>query len=110
MCTDQELCIYGLVAGLFDSHTLFQNIVDDPGSFLNGTAPFNVTGCVQSCVFELNESISDPGVCTFINGTDRDSYVWWVAQYNSSASSVVDAWGDGLVGGTSCIRLSSRTG
>lgn len=102
--------VHGLPTGLFDSHTLFQNIVDDPGSFLNGTAPFNVTGCVQSCVFELNESLSDPGVCTFINGTDRDSYVWWVSDHITAAKYFADMYGNGLIGGTSCTRLSNQTG
>ncbi|KAF5334163.1 hypothetical protein D9758_014836 [Tetrapyrgos nigripes] len=60
----------------FDSHSLFQDMFDHPENFLNGTAPaFNVTGCINSCVFELN--VPDSGVCTVVNGTDRDSYLWF---------------------------------
>ncbi len=47
---------------------------DNPAKYLNGTAPLNVTGAVLSCVFPLN---SDDGTCTQVNGTDRDSYLWW---------------------------------
>jgi hypothetical protein len=48
-----------------------------PASYLNGTAPsFNVTGTVNTCVFQLGDS--DESVCTLVNGTDRDSYLWWV--------------------------------
>lgn len=75
LCTLNELNNIDCI-GLFDSHSLFEDIVADPGSFLNGTAPFNVTGAVHSCVFVEGESTSDAGVCTTVNGTDRDSYVW----------------------------------
>ena len=47
-----------------------------PQRFLNGTAPLNVTGAVHACVFELNESTSDPGVCTDATGTAQDSFLW----------------------------------
>ncbi|KAF9020562.1 hypothetical protein BDZ89DRAFT_1093689 [Hymenopellis radicata] len=42
-----------------------------PGAHI---APLNVTGAVLSCVFPLN---SDEGTCTQVDGTDRDSYLWW---------------------------------
>ncbi|KAH9926294.1 GDSL lipase/acylhydrolase [Epithele typhae] len=63
--------------GLFDSHTLFADMFADPSRFLNGTAPLNVTGAVHSCVFALNESMGDPGVCTDAVGTDQDSFLWF---------------------------------
>ena len=44
--------------------------------FLNGTAPLNVTGAVHACVFQLNESASDPSDCTDATGTDQDSFLW----------------------------------
>ncbi|KAF5336309.1 hypothetical protein D9758_014472 [Tetrapyrgos nigripes] len=66
----------GAHVAYFDSHSLFQDMFDHPENFLNGTAPaFNVTGCINSCVFELN--VPDSGVCTVVNGTDRDSYLWF---------------------------------
>ena len=65
-----------LRAGLFDSHALFSDMYSRPQDFLNGTAPLNVTGAVHSCVYQLNESTSDPGVCTDAVGTDQDSFLW----------------------------------
>ncbi|RPD58827.1 hypothetical protein L227DRAFT_612586 [Lentinus tigrinus ALCF2SS1-6] len=63
--------------GLFDSHSLFADIFARPQLYLNGTAPLNVTGAVHACVFELNESTTDPGVCTDAVGTDQDSFLWY---------------------------------
>ena len=62
--------------GLFDTHSLFADMYANPADYLNGTAPLNVTGAVHSCVFEEGESTSDPGDCTTVEGTDRDSYLW----------------------------------
>ncbi|KAI0703969.1 hypothetical protein C8Q76DRAFT_823416 [Earliella scabrosa] len=67
----------GAHIGLFDSHSLFTDMINRPQLFLNGTAPLNVTGAAHSCVFELNESTSDPGVCTDAVGTDQDSFLWY---------------------------------
>ncbi|KAJ6632150.1 GDSL lipase/acylhydrolase [Mycena sp. CBHHK59/15] len=67
----------GARIGLFDSYGLFQDIIDHPSLYLNGTAPLNTTGCIKSCVYELNEPIADNGICTIINGTNRDSYIWY---------------------------------
>jgi hypothetical protein len=52
---------------------------DHPAKYLNGTAPLDTTGAARACVFELNEPTSDPGVCTIANGTDRDSFLWYVS-------------------------------
>lgn len=49
-----------------------------PQLYLNGTAPLNTTGVIHSCVFQLNENTADPGVCTDVTGTDRDSFLWYV--------------------------------
>ncbi|KAF5354174.1 hypothetical protein D9756_007087 [Leucocoprinus leucothites] len=66
----------GLMIGLFDSHTLFGDMYANPGNYLNGTAPaFNVTGCVDSCIYQVGES--NESICTMVNGTDRDSYLWY---------------------------------
>ena len=60
-----------------------------PQAYLNGTAPLNVTGAVHSCVFQLNESTGDPGVCTDAVGADQDSFLWYVVLW--SEDSVEDA-------------------
>jgi len=40
--------------GLFDAYSLFNAIHTTPANFLNGTVPFNVTGAINSCVYEVN--------------------------------------------------------
>jgi len=65
------------LTGIFDSHSLFADMYAHPALYLNGTAPLNTTGAVQTCVFQLNESTSNPGDCTIITGTDKDSYLWF---------------------------------
>ncbi|KAF8182925.1 GDSL lipase/esterase [Pholiota molesta] len=67
----------GAHVGIFDSYSLFADMFVHPQLYLNGTAPLNVTGAVQACVFQLNEAVSDPGVCTIAQGTDRDSFLWF---------------------------------
>ncbi|RDX40992.1 hypothetical protein OH76DRAFT_1412498 [Lentinus brumalis] len=69
--------LHGAHIGLFDSHSLFADMFARPQLYLNGTAPLNVTGAVHACVFKLNESTSDPGVCTDATGTDQDSFLWF---------------------------------
>lgn len=59
--------------GLFDSHGLFQDILDYPSLYLNGTAPLNTTGVINSCVFQINGTT---GVCSTVEGSARDSYLW----------------------------------
>ncbi|KAJ4488158.1 GDSL lipase/esterase [Lentinula aciculospora] len=80
----QELMLQALVPslknahlGLFDSYSLFEDMIANPATYFNGTAPLNVTGCVHSCVYRLNESTTDTGVCTIATGTDRDSFLWY---------------------------------
>ncbi|KAF8968762.1 carbohydrate esterase family 16 protein [Flammula alnicola] len=63
--------------GIFDSHSLFADMFAHPALYLNGTAPLNVTGAVQACVFGLNESTSGPAACTVAQGSDRDSFLWF---------------------------------
>ncbi|VDC02533.1 unnamed protein product [Peniophora sp. CBMAI 1063] len=64
--------------GYFDSHALFTDILDDPRKFLNGTlASPNITGAINACVFQLNESTSGPADCTVAQGSDRDSFMWY---------------------------------
>ncbi|CAL1699732.1 unnamed protein product [Somion occarium] len=62
----------GAHIGLFDSYSFFMDIHDYPQNYLNGTAPLNVTGCINSCI--VNEDGSS--TCTIIQGTDRDSFLW----------------------------------
>lgn len=65
----------GAHIGYFDSYGLFSDIMDHPGQYLNGTAPLNVTGCVNACPYAPYGT--DPEYCTVANGTDVDSFVWW---------------------------------
>ncbi|KAI0056358.1 GDSL lipase/acylhydrolase [Artomyces pyxidatus] len=76
----------GAHIGLFDSHSLFTNILTHPASYLNGTAPLNTTGAVNACVFQENESLSDPGVCTTATGSAKDSFVWYDELHPSEQS------------------------
>ncbi|KAF9465452.1 GDSL lipase/esterase [Collybia nuda] len=64
----------GAHIGLFDSHALFTDMFKRPSLYLNGTVPLNVTGAVNSCVFELHGSSSN---CVVISGSAKDSYLWW---------------------------------
>ncbi|KAF8132832.1 carbohydrate esterase family 16 protein [Boletus edulis] len=61
----------------FDSYGFFTDVYNHPGNYLNGTAPLNVTGCIDSCVYALNESTSDPGDCTVAEGSAQDSFMWY---------------------------------
>ena len=61
---------------LFDSHSLFADMYANPKAYLNGTAPTNVTGAVDTCVYELNADT--PSSCIVVQGNDRDSYLWYV--------------------------------
>jgi len=70
----------------FDTHALFTDMYDNPQSYLNGTAPLNVTGCVNSCVYALNESTADPGTCTTATGSDADSFLWYDELHPSQQS------------------------
>ncbi|TFY80148.1 hypothetical protein EWM64_g3861 [Hericium alpestre] len=66
----------GAHIALFDSHSLFNDILNNPSEYLNGTAPLNTTGSIISCQLQVNESTSDAGDCTIASGTDKDSFVW----------------------------------
>lgn len=80
---------------------------NEPQRFLNGTAPLNVTAASHACVFQLNESTSDTGVCTDVTGTDADSYLWCVSRKRDPrADADTD---DARVGMTSSIRRSRLT-
>ncbi|TBU30111.1 hypothetical protein BD311DRAFT_864315 [Dichomitus squalens] len=67
--------LHGAHIGLFDSHALLADMYARPELYLNGSAPFNVTGAAHACVYQFDESQLDPGVCT--NAPDPDSYLWW---------------------------------
>ncbi|KAG1736687.1 carbohydrate esterase family 16 protein [Suillus paluster] len=68
----------------FDSYGLFTDMYDNPQNYLNGTAPYNVTGCIHSCVYALNNA-SAPA-CTIANGTDADSFLWYDELHPSQQS------------------------
>ena len=40
-------------------YVLFTDTYDDPGNYLNGTVPLDITGCVNMCMYKLNESTSN---------------------------------------------------
>ena len=63
------------IPALFDSHALFADMYANPKAYLNGTAPLNTTGVVDSCIYEVNADT--PSVCTMVQGSDRDSYLWY---------------------------------
>ncbi|KIM54982.1 carbohydrate esterase family 16 protein [Scleroderma citrinum Foug A] len=71
----------------FDAYALFSDMFVNPGAYLNGTAAnpagngppvYNVTGCVNSCVLQLNESLSGPATCTIVQDeVQQDAYLWY---------------------------------
>ena len=70
--------------GYFDSYGLFANMYANPGNYLNGTAPLNITGCIKSCIFQVNESTSGPSDCIIAEGTAQDSFLWQVSRASTS--------------------------
>ncbi|KAF5380716.1 hypothetical protein D9757_007054 [Collybiopsis confluens] len=67
--------IPGAHVAYFDSHGLFADMFTNPANYLNGTAPLNVTGCINSCVFQVGGTVGD---CTEVGSlSDRDSYLWF---------------------------------
>ncbi|KAF4566047.1 hypothetical protein EYR36_011461 [Pleurotus pulmonarius] len=75
MLKDVASKLRGAHIALFDSHSLFQDMFDHPSLYLNGTAPLNVTGASEACVFPLDGEPGSP-VCTTTLGADRDSFLW----------------------------------
>jgi len=67
----------GAHLGYFDSYGLFADMYANPGNYLNGTAPLNITGCIKSCIFQTDESTSGPSDCTIAEGTSQDSFLWY---------------------------------
>ncbi|KAF9450391.1 carbohydrate esterase family 16 protein [Macrolepiota fuliginosa MF-IS2] len=75
MVQDLVPSLPGAHVGIFDTHSMFNDVIANPSKYLNGTAPLNTTGCIKACVYEVGTEIN---TCTFYaNGTDRDSFVWW---------------------------------
>ncbi|KAL1727935.1 GDSL lipase/esterase [Schizophyllum commune] len=66
----------GAHVALFDSHSLFNDMIANPEQYLNGTAPVNLTTAIRTCDWQENEDPTDTVPCTVVNGTDRDSYMW----------------------------------
>jgi len=67
--------LHGSHLGLFDSHSLFADMFANPSLYLNGTAPLNVTGAVNSCVFQIDGTT---GACTTVTDrAARDSFLWF---------------------------------
>ncbi|KXN92856.1 Vacuolar basic amino acid transporter 1, partial [Leucoagaricus sp. SymC.cos] len=80
MLQDLAPKLHGAHIGLFDSHSFFADMHAHPTNYLNGTAPFNVTGAVNTCVFQVGDS--NDSVCTLVNGTDRDSYLCGIMTFS----------------------------
>ncbi|KAH9916236.1 GDSL lipase/acylhydrolase [Amylocystis lapponica] len=66
----------GAHVGYFDSYGLIMDIIGHPANYLTGSA-YNVTGCVRSCVLQINDSTSAQGACDITEGAARDSYLWY---------------------------------
>ncbi|KII92683.1 carbohydrate esterase family 16 protein [Plicaturopsis crispa FD-325 SS-3] len=64
----------GAHVGLFNSNGLFQDIIDHPANYLNGTAPLNTTGAIDACVYTEAGTVQS---CTIATGTDKDSFLWY---------------------------------
>ncbi|KAH8117925.1 GDSL lipase/acylhydrolase, partial [Phellopilus nigrolimitatus] len=78
MLRDLASTLSGTHIGLFDSHSLFSDIIAHPDKYLNGTAPLSVTTPIKSCIYQVNQNVGlDPGNCTTAKGTDADSYLWY---------------------------------
>ncbi|KZT69466.1 carbohydrate esterase family 16 protein [Daedalea quercina L-15889] len=67
----------GAHLGYFDSYGLVADIYANPQNYLNGTVPLNVTGCINSCVYQVNESTAATVTCDVAEGTARDSFLWY---------------------------------
>ena len=83
-----HICSCSTRSASFDTYALFSDMFANPGAYLNGTAAnpagngppvYNVTGCIKSCVLQLNESPSGPDTCTIVQDeVQQDAYLWWV--------------------------------
>lgn len=49
----------------------------NPGAYLNGTAPLNVTSSVQQCDHEIGGGPVGGTCPPGAEGSDRDSYLWF---------------------------------
>ncbi|TKA62266.1 hypothetical protein B0A55_10897 [Friedmanniomyces simplex] len=58
----------GASFAVYNVHDLMQNIHDDPSAYLNGTAPFNVTGHVNVCNATGGDCVANP---------NPDSFLWY---------------------------------
>lgn len=66
----------GAHVGIYDTHSMWLDIISNPGAYLNGTAPPNVTGTIKTCVYEIGPSTDNN--CTYVpKGPEWDSYLWY---------------------------------
>ncbi|OJA13745.1 hypothetical protein AZE42_01547 [Rhizopogon vesiculosus] len=68
----------------FDSYGLFTDMYNNPQNYLNGTAPYSVTSCINSCVYTLDNATAS--TCTVATGTDADSFLWYDELHPSQQS------------------------
>ncbi|KAJ3510266.1 hypothetical protein NMY22_g16023 [Coprinellus aureogranulatus] len=59
----------GANIALFDSHSLFADMYAQPKSYLNGTAPLNVTGAIDTCIYEIDAAT--PSSCVVASRKKR---------------------------------------
>lgn len=79
----------------FDVNALITDIWANPGNYLNGTAPGNVTGVILSCD-------AAGGNCREVPRGERDSYLWYDELHPSEqASRIVAREFVGVLGGKS---------
>ncbi|KAH7097804.1 SGNH hydrolase [Auriculariales sp. MPI-PUGE-AT-0066] len=64
--------------GILDSYALFEDIYNNPASYLNGTDPISVDTAPAQCEYEVDGGPVG-GECPPIitDGARRDSYMWW---------------------------------
>jgi len=80
----------GAHIGYFSSYDLISDILAHPANYLNGTAPLNTTGCINSCPYPVNANTSTyTPDCTVATGTDQDSFVWYDELHPSQ---ITDGW------------------
>ncbi|EJD37647.1 hypothetical protein AURDEDRAFT_199612 [Auricularia subglabra TFB-10046 SS5] len=69
--------IPGAHLALFDSHALFKDIIQHPDQYLNGTAAPNVVSGIADCEHEPTGGPIGGRCPEPVQGTDRDSYLWY---------------------------------
>lgn len=75
MLQDLAPQLTGAHVGIFDSYSLFDDIITHPANYLNGTVPYNTTGAVLACPYAVHGT--QALYCTEAKGSAVDSFVWY---------------------------------